>query len=117
MLKKSVFNNYSVADPGFPVGGHGPIRGVCGPIGGVDPQCGHLLAKMNGKTKELGPMGGHVPDTPPRSANATGPHTGPMIVDFLFLGKAAQYMPTFNIKSTQGLLLILCLILETFKFE
>ena len=46
-------------DPGFPVGG-----------GGVDFRCGCFLPKMHVKTKEFGPMGGHVPGTPPsRSAN------------------------------------------------
>ena len=41
----------SVADPGFPVGGH-------------------FLVKMYAKTKELGPMGGVRRARPPRSANA-----------------------------------------------
>ena len=53
----------AVADPGFPVGGRGPIRG------GMDLQHGHFLAKMYAKTKELGPVGGRVPGTLPRSAN------------------------------------------------
>ena len=48
----------SVADPGFPVGGRGPIRGV------VDLQCGCFLAKMEAKTKEFGPVGRHAPGTP-----------------------------------------------------
>ena len=36
----------------------------------MDPQCGHFLAKMCAKTKELGPAGGRAAGTPPRSANA-----------------------------------------------
>ena len=48
-----------MADPGFPIGrGHGPIRE------GMDLQCGHFLAKMYAKMKELGPIGGHAPSTP-----------------------------------------------------
>ena len=53
-----------VADPGFPVGGRGPITG------GVDLRRGCFSPKMCAKMKELGPVGGHVPGTPPRSANA-----------------------------------------------
>ena len=52
----------AVADQGFPMGG-----------GGVDPDTGAFqqkcMPKMYAKTKELGPIGGRVPDTPPRSAN------------------------------------------------
>ena len=47
-----------MADPGFPVGG-----------GGVDLRRGCFSAKMYAKTKELGPVGGRAPGTPPRSAN------------------------------------------------
>ena len=43
-----------MADPGFPVGG-----------GGVDLLRGHFLVKMYAKMKELGPMGGRAPGTPP----------------------------------------------------
>ena len=39
-------------DPGFPVGGHAPVKG------GVDLRHGHFSVKMYVKTKELGPMGG-----------------------------------------------------------
>ena len=55
-----------MADPGFPVGGHAPIRG------GVDLQRRHFLVKMYVKTKELGPIGDGVRPArpPPRSANA-----------------------------------------------
>ena len=53
----------SVADPGFPVGGMHPLGG------GMDLQRGHFLVKMYAKMKELGPIGGRAPDTPPRSAN------------------------------------------------
>ena len=40
--------------------------------GGVDRQCRRFSAKMYVKTKELGPVGGHAPGTPPRSTNETG---------------------------------------------
>ena len=53
----------SVADPGFPVGGRAPVRGV------VELQHRRFLVKMYAKTKESGPIGGRVPGTPPRSAN------------------------------------------------
>ena len=53
-----------MADPGFPVGGHGPIRGD------VDPQCGCFPMKMCAKTKEFGPVGGCARHAPTRSANA-----------------------------------------------
>ena len=41
-------------DPGFPIGGHGPIfrEGW--------PPSGHFSVKMYAKMKELGPVGGHV---------------------------------------------------------
>ena len=52
----------AVADPGFPIGGHGPV-GVDGPPVWV------LFSKMHVKTKELGPVGVCVPGTPPRSAS------------------------------------------------
>ena len=48
------------------------------PLGGADPRgdaylrCGHFLAKMYVKTKELGPVGGAregAPAAPPGSAN------------------------------------------------
>ena len=52
---------YSVADPGFPVGG------------GVDSQAGYVSKILYVKKKESGPLGGRVPGTPPsRSANDTG---------------------------------------------
>ena len=44
-----------MVDPGFPVGGRGPIRGAWTSDGGV------FLAKMCAKTKELGPVGGRAP--------------------------------------------------------
>ena len=52
-----------MADPGFPVGRHGPIRGD------VDLRCGHFSAKMYAKMKEMGPIGGRALGTPPRSAS------------------------------------------------
>ena len=42
----SHFSHYSVADPGFPVGG------------GADLRRGHFSAKTYAKTKELDPVGG-----------------------------------------------------------
>ena len=39
--------------------------------GGVDLRHRHFSVKMDAKMKELGPIGGHVPGTPPRSANGT----------------------------------------------
>ena len=61
MAKNRMVQLYSasVADPGFPVGGHAPIRG------GVDLRHGHFSVKMYVKTKELGPIGGRAPGTPP----------------------------------------------------
>ena len=50
----------SVADPGFPIGG------ACTHWGGVDLRCGHFSVKKYVKTKELGPIGGHAPGTPPQ---------------------------------------------------
>ena len=40
------------ADPGFPIGGHGPL------LGGMDLLCGCFLVKMYVKMKEWGPIGG-----------------------------------------------------------
>ena len=47
-------------------GGVDPLAGG----GGVDLRHGCILVKMYAKTKELGSIGGRVPGTPPRSANA-----------------------------------------------
>ena len=58
----------TLADPGFPVGGRGAIRG------GVDSRCGHFSAKMYAKMKELGPVGGACARHAPRSANGLVPH-------------------------------------------
>ena len=50
----------ALVDPGFPVGGCGPI------MGGMDLQRGHFSLKMYAKTKELGPVGGRArPLDPP----------------------------------------------------
>ena len=46
-------------DPGFSIGGHGPI------LGGFDLQRGHFSVKMYAKMKELGPVGGACASTPP----------------------------------------------------
>ena len=37
-------------------------------MGGFGLQRGHFSAKMYAKMKELGPVGGRAPGTPPRSA-------------------------------------------------
>ena len=67
-----------VADPGFPIGG------ACTHWGGVDLQRGHFLVKMYAKTKELGPIGGRAPATPPRSANANDADLNPNCTDFMW---------------------------------
>ena len=51
-----------MADPGFPAGWHEPIRGH-----GLPMQA--LFSENVSKNTELGPVGGHTPGTPPRSAN------------------------------------------------
>ena len=46
-------------DPGFSIGGCGPI------LGGFGLQRGHFSVKMYAKMKELGPVeGGHAPARP-----------------------------------------------------
>ena len=51
---------FSVADPGFPVGGG------ANPLGGANLQSVHFSAKTYAKTKEMDPVGGgHVPAVPP----------------------------------------------------
>ena len=52
-------DNVAVADPGFPVGEVWTVGG------GVDLQHGCFSPKMCAKTKELGPVGGHVLGTNP----------------------------------------------------
>ena len=48
-----IFWPFTVADPGFPVGGgRGPRRGA------VDPQSGYVSKILHVKTKESGPVGG-----------------------------------------------------------
>ena len=57
-------HGYSVADPGFPVGG---VCRAVGGGGGADLRCGHFSAKTYAKTKELDPVGGggvHTGGTP-----------------------------------------------------
>ena len=49
----------AVADPGFPVGGRGPVRGD------VDLRHGCFLTKMYAKMKEFGPVGMRAPSTSP----------------------------------------------------
>ena len=50
----------TVADPGFPVGGGVDLVGR-----GVDSRGGYVLKILYVKTKELGPLGGRAPGTPP----------------------------------------------------
>ena len=55
------YNVYNTGpDPGFSVGGRGPILG-----GGFGLQRGHFSVKMYAKMKELGPVGGRAPARPP----------------------------------------------------
>ena len=59
---KNIFLYAHIAgpDPGFSVGGgRGPI------LGGFGLQRGHFSVKMYVKMKELGPVGGRAPGTPP----------------------------------------------------
>ena len=42
----------------------------------MDLRRGHFSVKIYVKTKELGPMGGHVLGTPPRSANGHATNVG-----------------------------------------
>ena len=58
----SIYRSKSVADPGFPIGG-------CGPIGEGGPLTRAFLVKMYVKMKELGPVGGMHPAHSPISAN------------------------------------------------
>ena len=64
-LHKFMFgmNNYSVADPGFPVGGRRPYRG------GANSRGGYVSKNLYVKTKESGPVGGvRAGGAPPGSA-------------------------------------------------
>ena len=45
-------DRYSVADPGFPVGGAVDLIGV------IDSRCGYISKILYVKTKESGPFGG-----------------------------------------------------------
>ena len=47
-----VISLYSAADPGFPIGGADLLGGS------ANLRCGHFLAEMYVKTKELGSVGG-----------------------------------------------------------
>ena len=49
------FHPLTVADPGFPVGGGVDLVGA-----GVDSRGGYVLKILYVKTKESGPLGGHV---------------------------------------------------------
>ena len=62
MLK---FGNFTVADPGFPIGGHAPIGGGHGPLMWA------LFGKNVCKNERIGShRGGMHWAHPPRSANA-----------------------------------------------
>ena len=53
-----------MADPGFPIGGHGPHRGA------LTPKVAMFHKNLYVKMKELGPLGGHtLGASPPKSAN------------------------------------------------
>ena len=65
-MNNCLINHFTGVDPGFPMGGHGPI------LGSMDLQHGPFLVKMYEKMKELGPVGGCVPENfVCRSANAS----------------------------------------------
>ena len=65
MLPYFIYAN-SVADPGFPIGGHGPCRWGCG----LPRQL--RFENFVCQNKKIGTLrGGHMPGAPPRSANAT----------------------------------------------
>ena len=71
---------FSVADPGFPIGGCGPRRGA------MYPQGGYVLKILHVKMKEFGPVGGggHMLGMPPRSANGFGHKLGTNLYLFQF---------------------------------
>ena len=54
----------SVMDPGFPVGGGAPTSWG----GGANSRGGYVSKNLYVKTKESGPLGGHVLVVPPESA-------------------------------------------------
>ena len=64
----------AVADPGFPVGGRGPVRGT-------RTSDTSAFCQMYAKMKELGPVGGGggVHWAPPRSANEKIVHVQSLI--------------------------------------
>ena len=68
-----------MVDPGFPIGGHAPIRG------GMDLRCRHFSVKMYAKTKELGPIGGRAPGTP------LDPPMCPTYQDLVFGGEGGTF--------------------------
>ena len=72
-----------MADPGFPMGGRGPVRG-------------HFSAKMYVKTKELGPIGGVHPAHPPRSANGMWSKYVPVYLFHNILISTQPYIPVQN---------------------
>ena len=76
VVQKSI--QWSVADPGFPVGWRAPVRG------GVDLRRGHFSVKMYVKTKELGPIGGHVPGMPPLDPPKVVVSASPPPISFIF---------------------------------
>ena len=54
------FGHFSVADPGFPIGGCGPVRGGRGPLTWM------LFGKNVCKNERIGSIGGMRPACPPQ---------------------------------------------------
>ena len=58
-----------MADPGFPVGGCGPVRGHVDPLGGCGPPTWALFGENVCENERIGPIGGRAPGMPPGSTN------------------------------------------------
>ena len=62
-LEIDFLDDTHLADPGFPMGGHGLGRGA------IDPQGGYVSKILHVKMKESGSIGGCVLGAPPKSTN------------------------------------------------
>ena len=78
---------YSVAEPGFPVGG------ALTHWGGANLRRIHFLAKTYAKMKEVDPVGGggHAPAAPPGSANGTPLKCALQVATFIILCKNGKF--------------------------
>ena len=54
-----------MVDLGFPIGGRGSIRGVCGPIRGHGPPMQALFGDNVCENERIGSRGGRAPGTSP----------------------------------------------------